>query len=508
MGSILIVDDSSANLSILLETLSGYDYDILVAKDGSSALRIAEEVHPSLILLDIIMEEMDGYAVFKQLKSNAGTQDIAVIFITALDDTQDKVKGLEMGAADYISKPFQPEEVAARVSTQLKIKELEKALKAKNAQLTEKHRRILEAMREGVIGLSEDACISFVNSAAATMTGWSINELVGKNINILLAEKISDEAWIIFQQVLKKGVVQHIEHGTFYGKNKKNIPVRYSVTPIMKAQNNKKPLGAVIVFSDISEKLQRDMEFRYMKDELQEQKDKLTHMSRLSIMGEMASGFAHEINQPLTAINNYVQACLLIIRRKHPDIKIVINVMDKIAAQSIRAGDIVSRIKNFVRKPQHVTEVVDFNKLICDTVLLAEIDSHKNQINIHHELTSGLPTVMADPVQIQQVLLNLLRNAMESMRDQPTQDIGIWIRSEQLNQNFIKISVIDRGYGLGEDAEEKIFTPFYTTKASGMGIGLSVCNSIIQAHGGELGFSKNPEGGTVFFFTIPVINQQ
>ncbi|MCG8533227.1 MAG: ATP-binding protein, partial [Desulfovibrionales bacterium] len=286
----------------------------------------------------------------------------------------------------------------------------------------------------------------------------------------------------------------------FMRRNETFFPVDYSCTPIEEDGQNR---GAVVVFRDITEKKRQQDILQRALDEVEEQKDKLTHMSRLSSMGEMASGFAHEVNQPLTAINNYAQVCKRMVSREPMDKDAVQDAMGKIATQAQRAGDIISRIRSFVKKPDHCLEKVDCNRIIQDVVKLAEVDARNNQIEIHLDLEDDLPPVRVDPLQIQQVALNLMRNAMEAMRDMPTRDVGIRVETRRVANEFVKVRVIDRGYGLADDAEDKMFTPFYTTKQDGMGIGLSVCHSIIQTHGGVLNFERNPEGGAILWFTMP-----
>ena len=191
---ILLVDDNPTNLQVLLQTLNGRGYKLLIAKNGESALRIASTVQPALVLLDIMMPGMDGYEVCRQLKSNPETQEITVIFLSALDDTKDKVRGLEMGAVDFISKPFQADEVIARVQTQLKIHRLEQALSARNRELEAEKARILENMNEGIIGLNTEGCITFVNPAAAMMTDWPSEQLQGRHFIQLMEETAAAEA--------------------------------------------------------------------------------------------------------------------------------------------------------------------------------------------------------------------------------------------------------------------------------------------------------------------------
>ncbi len=502
---ILLVDDSPTNLQMLLQTLNGRGYRLLIAKNGESALRIAAKTKPALVLLDIMMPGMDGYEVCQKLKENPVTASIAIIFLSALDNTRDKVRGFESGAVDYISKPFQAEEVIARVETQLKIHRLEQALSARNRQLEQDKARILESMNEGIFGLDNEGNITFVNQTAAEMTGWKIDQLQGVNLMAVMLESntgnTESESLAPIQEAINTGNPSVVEDGVFWRKCGDSFPVTYSCTPIFdEGEIN----GAVVVFKDITERKRQKAALQQALDELNEQKNKLTHVSRLSIMGEMAAGFAHEVNQPLTAISNYAQVVKRMMERLDIENDSLVDAMTKINNQARRAGDIISRIRTFVKKPDHILCKIDPNKLIQDTFKLAEVDARNNNIEIHVTMGENLPEVKVDPVQIQQVALNLIRNAMEAMGDLPTRDIGVHVNTSREGENFVKVSVVDRGHGLAEGAEEKLFTPFYTTKSDGMGIGLSVCHSIIQSHGGKLYFQRHPDGGTIFEFTMPV----
>ncbi len=502
---ILLVDDNPTNLQVLLQTLNGRGYKLLIAKDGENALRIAHKAQPALVLLDIMMPGIDGYEVCRRLKNDPELSSIAVIFLSALDDTRDKVRGLETGAVDYIAKPFQSEEVIARVENQLKIYRLERALAARNRQLEASNQRLLETMREGVFEVDTDGFVVFANPAACRMTGGDGQDLISRDLfSMILCENCNKPApreQTALYKTLREGVVQSMEEGGFLRSDGSVFPVDFSYTPIAEKDAI---TGAVVVFRDVTEKKRQQEVLTQALGEVQEQKDKLTHMSRLSSMGEMASGFAHEVNQPLTAINNYAQVCRRVLYRDDFDKAFLDEAMSKIATQAQRAGDIISRIRSFVRKPDHHLEVVDCNRLITDIVRLAEVDARNNQVEIHLDLAEDLPDVRIDPIQVQQVALNLVRNAMEAMKNQPARDVGVLVETRQLDGSFVCVRVIDRGHGLADDAEEKMFTPFYTTKPDGMGIGLSVCHSIIQTHGGTLNFERNPEGGAILWFTVPV----
>lgn len=504
--NILLVDDNPTNLQILLQILSGRGYKLLIAKNGDKAMNIVHTMQPILILLDIMMPGLDGYEVCKRLKEDPATTDVIVIFLSALNDTCDRVRGLEIGAVDYIVKPFQAEEIIARVETHLKIHRLERALARRNRQLKAENQHILESINEGVFGINSQGKITFANSAASRMTGWEPKELIDADVHGLLMSRYVDgtiRPWeqTILYTTLTEHVVQTVEDDLFWRRDESNFSVDYSCTPFMRDGESE---GAVIVFLDITEKRRHKHALQSALDELQKQKDKLMHMSRLSCMGEMASGFAHEVNQPLTAIYNYAQVCHRLIQCEPINTESLRDGVEKIGVQARRAGDIIARICSFVKKPDHCLQMVDCSRLVQDVVKLAEVDVRHNCMEIHLDLAEDLPAIKVDPVQTQQVVLNLIRNGMEAMRDMPDKQVGLWVRTERLNREFIRVSVIDRGYGLADDAEEKLFTPFYTTKDDGMGIGLSICDSIIQTHGGVLNFIRNPEGGTTFWFTVPV----
>ncbi|MDP0589736.1 MAG: response regulator [Candidatus Endonucleobacter bathymodioli] len=505
-GPILLVDDNPLTLQILLQALSSHGYKVLITNNGESALKIVAQEKPALILLDIMMQGIDGYEVCRRLKANTDTENITVIFLSALNAPEDKVRGLELGAVDYISKPFQTAEVIARVKMQLKIRKLELDLSDRNKQLEQDKTFLLESMREGIFGLNNRGGILFINHAAMMMTGWSSELLKGGSLIDLLFEKNQEEKDGQLQSnpiqiTLNNGNSTTVKEAVFRRRYGTPLPVHYSCTPIIA---NGKINGAVVVFNDITKKKNRKKALTKALEEIETQKDKLARVSRLSFMGEMAAGFAHEVNQPLTAISNYAQVAKRLLIHSYSNDKAVNDLINKINQQARRAGDIVFRIRSFVKKPDHILDWTNLNKLIRDVCKLSQVDIRNNSMELFLELDDRLLDVKVDAVQIQQVLLNLIRNAVEAMKDLEPKALGVKIKTEMISVDFVKVSVIDHGCGLTEGAEEKLFTPFYTTKTDGVGIGLSVCRSIIQFHGGKLSFERISEGGTIFYFTIPV----
>ena len=290
----------------------------------------------------------------------------------------------------------------------------------------------------------------------------------------------------------------------FWHSSSKMFEVSYCSTPIMEQGHVN---GAVVVFRDITDEKAQQKKLHSIMHELSVQKIRLAHASRLSIMGEMAAGFAHEITQPITAISNYSQVARRSLTHLHIKNSELNESIDKISVQANRAGEIIKRIRSFVKKPENVFKRSDLNEILCDSYKLAEIDAQQKGIGINLHLYEKPLWVNVDVVQIQQVILNLIRNGMEALKDvdEKFQRKGVDVETSMNDHNLAQVRIEDRGVGLDSDAEEKIFTPFYTTKLDGMGIGLTVCYSIIESHNGHLSFHRHRQSGTVFQFTLPVV---
>lgn len=233
-------------------------------------------------------------------------------------------------------------------------------------------------------------------------------------------------------------------------------------------------------------------------------RDQLTHVARLSTLGEMAAGIAHEINQPLTAITTYAQACLRFIEAGDVDSGDLQSALRKVGEQGQRAGQVIQKLRALVKQGAGPRELLDCNQLIRDTMTLGDADARDHGIAIHLDLAPGLPPVFVDAVQIQQVLLNLIRNSIDAMDAAEHKAAGIRIESAQPSPTEVEISVIDHGSGVSLEAESELFNPFFTTKESGMGMGLSISRSLVVAHGGKLRYAQNPDGGSTFSFRLPI----
>jgi PAS domain S-box-containing protein len=244
-------------------------------------------------------------------------------------------------------------------------------------------------------------------------------------------------------------------------------------------------------------------ERRHHEEASRIQQEKIQLTSRLTTMGEMASSLAHELNQPLTAITNYSMGAVAMVKAGHTDLNTLLPALEKAASQAQRAGKIISRIRDFVKRSEPRRQPIQIDTVVENAISLAEIHARKRQIVIERQIPDNLPDVLADPILIEQVLLNLLKNGLESM-DQS--EIGNLVVSVKKHDDQIEVGVMDRGHGLTDP--ERLFEPFFSTKTEGLGMGLNICRTIIESHHGRLWAANNPAGGTVFRFTLPCADQQ
>lgn len=233
---------------------------------------------------------------------------------------------------------------------------------------------------------------------------------------------------------------------------------------------------------------------------------RLAHVGRLGTLGEMVSGIAHEVNQPLTAIANYASAVRRLLLSGQADTGELVGVLDKIGAQAERAGQVIRGLRNMTRKQESARQRLDVNALIVEVSRLIEFELRDSGRRLQLDLAPKLPAVSGDGVQIQQVVLNLIRNAIEAMNELAHGD-SVVVASTAPTAAVIEISVSDYGPGLAPEVEERLFEPFFTTKSEGMGLGLSICKSIVAAHGGELIYRRAAKGGAEFIVRLPTVTE-
>jgi signal transduction histidine kinase len=251
--------------------------------------------------------------------------------------------------------------------------------------------------------------------------------------------------------------------------------------------------------------VERTSELIKASEALREAQAELMRVSRLTTMGELAASIAHEVNQPLTAITNNSSACLRLLADSNLDPAVLHGALEEIVADSTRASAVLARIRGLIEKAPAEKNVLDINELIQDVLALAGHELQKNRTLVELQLTKPLPLVVADRIQLQQVLLNLIMNGIEAMTAVTDRPRVVWVQSGTDESGEVLVAVRDSGTGLGSDTD-RLFTPFFTTKPKGMGMGLQISRSIIEAHGGRLWAEPNVPYGAVFSFTVPRVD--
>lgn len=357
---------------------------------------------------------------------------------------------------------------------------------------------IVDAAHEAVITMGADNRIKGFSRGAQKIFGYPLEEAIGQPIEMLLHDIYHDEHRKYIQHFKKTGHLEYMfdrREMTLLRKDGSEFPAHVSVAEV----RHQEVRQFVCLIRDISKEQAAEREAR-------EHRENLAHADRLNMLGEMASGIAHEVNQPLTAISLFSQAGKRLFeagkQEKLPE------VFDKLSLHSQRAGAVIERMQTMAR--QHVSrqEVVDCNRLIREVATLAEAEARIRDIVIAVQLGDNIPPVAVDSVQIQQVALNLLRNGMEAMRsDGCRRGNTIEIKTRLADAGLVEISVTDSGCGVSDEAAKGLFTPFSTTKETGMGMGLSISQAIVTAHGGHIIFEKNSTGGAIFSFMLPAAMQ-
>jgi two-component system sensor kinase FixL len=237
---------------------------------------------------------------------------------------------------------------------------------------------------------------------------------------------------------------------------------------------------------------------------VQRQRDELAHVARISTMGELATSLAHELNQPLTAILSNAQAAQRFLAADPVNIGELRAILHDIVEDDSRAGEVVRRVRELVKKGELEVTALDVDTIVRDVVTLIHSDAILHNVNILLQMDPGAPKVRGDKVQLQQVVLNLLLNAFHAMKDCPVNERQVTVRTELIEAREVIIAVHDCGEGLKNDQLDKILQPFYTTKENGLGLGLAISRSIVEAHGGRLWAQNNPDRGATIYFTVPV----
>lgn len=371
---------------------------------------------------------------------------------------------------------------------------LEEALRSQENHL----RSILETVPDAMIVIDSRGIMQLFSSAAERLFGYSRQEAIGRNVSILMPEPDQSRHDSYLARYLRTSDPHIIGIGRIVtGKRRDGttFPMHLSVGQTQRAGE---PHFTGFV---------RDLtEHQQTQARLQELQAELVHVSRLTAMGEMASALAHELNQPLAAISNYMKGSRrLLAGSSDPNSPKVESALDRAAEQALRAGQIIRRLRDFVSRGESEKRVESLSKLIEEAGALGLAGAREQNVQLRFSLDPDADLVLADRVQIQQVLVNLFRNALEAMAQSPRRELVV--ANTRVADDMIEVEVSDTGSGFREDVIPNLFQTFFTTKDTGMGVGLSISRSIIEAHGGRMWAESNASGGATFRFTLPTTDE-
>lgn len=357
---------------------------------------------------------------------------------------------------------------------------------------------ILATVPDAMVMIDESGTISSINEVAKRLFGYSDDELIGQNVSMLMGNEHSEIHDDYIRHYLTTGERRIIGIGRIVEAKRRDgrlFPIELSVGEAKAGEHR--------VFTGFI----RDLTERFAAEaRVQELQSELAHASRLSAMGTLASALAHELNQPLTAVSNYMSAARDMLDALPENLSPYLReALDEAAKEALRAGQITRRLRDFVSKGDMERTIVPVGKLIGDATTLGLVGAREKGVDWTINIDE-VEDVIADPIQIQQVLINLMRNAMDAMEKSKTKQLEI--RACNRADGMVEISVADTGSGLDREVLGQLFQPFVSTKATGMGLGLSICRTIIEAHGGQITGEDNPTGGTIFRFTLNRANRE
>nr|CRH05260.1 Putative histidine kinase with three response regulator receiver domains and one PAS domain [Candidatus Magnetococcus massalia] len=507
LGNILVVDDTPANLRLLTDILSKEGYRVRAAPDATLALNSIERKAPDLILLDVRMPGMNGIELCKLLKSKPASAPIPVLFISALGDTTDKMRGFQAGGVDYITKPFAPEEVLARVRTHLELYRLSQKLEQRVAESSQalqyneqRQRRVLETVAEGIYTIDRQGCCTMINASALSILGYdSASACLGRNMQRLIYHSQRDgtertEKNCPIHAVITSGNPVRSCDEIFWKTDGTPFPVAYNSVPLYEGSEI---VGAVVSFQDISMRKEMENSLRHAKEEAE-----AASMAKSTFLATMS----HEIRTPMNAIIG--MADLLAESTLNPEQREYVSVFQRAGNTLLTLlNDILDLSKVEAEQLELDDSSFDLTDLLNSASEIMSLRAKEKGIILTLHTTEQVPRFLhGDPMRLRQILVNLLGNAIK-FTDKGKIDVSIMVTEESEDHVALRFSVMDTGSGIPTERLNAIFEPFTqgdattTRRFGGTGLGLAICRHLVQMMDGKIWAESEEDMGSTFFFT-------
>ena len=362
----------------------------------------------------------------------------------------------------------------------------------------EKLRRVIDAALDGIIVIDSSGTVLLYNAACEPLFGYSAEEVLGSNVKMLMTPPDRKNHDTYIGNYLRTGTARIIGIGrdvTGRRKDGSTVPIRLSVGELLDDGDARLFIGTL---HDLSEALRA-------RERIEELQSELMQVARASAVGEMGSALAHELTQPLSAVSGFVEASAALIDQGDGEIPArVREYMEQAVAQALRAGAVVRLLREFTVRGDTERSVEDINAVVEEICALATMGTATDGIDLKLNLAADLPPVLIDHIQIQQVVLNLVRNSIDALSDCAARTITV---ATVPGGDMVEVVVSDNGPGLSPEIRERVFEPFVSTKPDGIGIGLSICRTIVEAHGGTIAVDTGTQCGTGFRFSVPVFDE-
>jgi PAS domain S-box-containing protein len=494
MHKLMIVEDEVLIAMHLEETLARMGYEISGrASSGEEAVRMTRELHPDLILMDIGMPgRLDGIDASKKIKAEL---DIPVVFLTAHADDKLIERASEVEPAGYVLKPFKDSEIKACVEISLYKKDMERRLR----ESEERYRLVVENANE-IIVIVQDGTLKFVNSKAVQFTGREQQELTSRPFVDFVHPDDREKVLERHHEALKGKEIPQLF--TFRVVNKdRNIRWVEASSVLINWQGGPATLSFISDVTDrvltqealkeYSERLEEMVEERTRA--LREAQEQLVRREKLAVLGQLAGGVAHELRNPLGAIKNATYFLNMALEQAEPEIKETLEILQKELAASER---VISCLLDFARSKPPTRREIYVNDVLQEVLSAVEMPAN---VKVVSQLGEALPAVLADPDQLRQVFTNIILNAIQAM----SEGGRLAIKLEVPSSEWVTVSFSDTGMGIPEEDLRKAFEPLFTTKARGIGLGLALVKTLVEAHGGAIEVQSEQGKGSIFMVKLP-----
>jgi PAS domain S-box-containing protein len=510
--TILVVDDESESRTLLTAILTAEGYQVRTADGGELALASIAVKPPELILLDIRMPGMDGFEVCRLLKESEVTRQIPLMFLSARGELSERVEGFRLGAVDFVAKPFQREELLARVRTHLELgrlrAHLEELVAVRTARLheSEQHLRTSEGRLKTAQRLSHVGDWTWDIQADRILWSEEICRILGRPLDFTT----DYEGFLEMVHPHERERVEQAVEDTLAGNGSDSLEFE-----IIRPDGEVRTIGCILevlrdaagspvqiygACQDITERRRADVAQHRSLDEI-------AHLNRVAAMGELTASLAHELNQPLAAILSNAQAARRFLAGENADLAQVGECLDDIADADKRAGEVIHRLQGLLKKGKSPESSVYLNDVVNDAIKLVRNDALLRQASVKFEPLRGLPPVRGDRIQLYQVVLNLIVNGFDAVAERSPGNRWVLVRTAEAEGGGVELTVEDSGKGIVESDLGRVFEPFHTTKQEGLGMGLSISRTILQAHGGRIWAERSAGHGAIFHCILPVAQQ-